>query len=309
MTAPPVVCVLGPTASGKTALALELHGRGDVDLISVDSAMVYRGLDIGTAKPEPAVLAQHPHALVDIRDPETVYSVADFVADAHRLVAESRALGRVPVLVGGTMLYFKRLFEGLAELPAADAAVRAAIEDEAAREGWPALHAGLKRVDPDAARRIAPHDQQRIQRALEVYRLTGQPITTLQRQSGGPDWPRIDVALVEPDRVDLHARIGDRFDAMMSAGFENEVGTLLARPGVHRALPSLRAVGYRQVAAWLEGECSREQAVADAKTATRRLAKRQYTWLRSMAGLTFMSPHDPALLRRISTQIDGFLSK
>lgn len=309
MTAPPVVCVLGPTASGKTALALELHKRGDVDLISVDSAMVYRGMDIGTAKPEPAVLEAHPHALVDIRDPETVYSVADFVADAHRLVRQSREGGRVPVLVGGTMLYFKRLFEGLAELPAADAAVRTAIEQDATRDGWPALHAALERVDPEAARRIAPHDQQRIQRALEVFRLTGQPITVLQHQAGGPDWPRIDVALVEADRVDLHVRIGDRFDAMMSAGFEYEVQALLARPGVHRALPSLRAVGYRQVAAWLEGECSREQAIADAKTATRRLAKRQYTWLRSMSGLTLMSPHDPNLARHVSAQIDNFLSK
>lgn len=301
--------MLGPTASGKTALALELHGRGDVDLISVDSAMVYRGMDIGTAKPEPEVLAAHPHALVDIRDPETVYSVADFVADAHRLVNESRAAGRVPVLVGGTMLYFKRLFEGLAELPAADQMVRSAIEDDAAREGWPAMHAALARVDPDAARRIAPHDQQRIQRALEVFRLTGEPITALQRQAGGPDWPRIDVALVEDDRVDLHARIGKRFDAMMAAGFEDEVRALLARPGVHRALPSLRAVGYRQVAAWLAGECNREQAIADAKTATRRLAKRQYTWLRGMSGLTAMSPHDSDLVRRVSAQIDKNLSK
>ncbi|MEM7450968.1 MAG: tRNA (adenosine(37)-N6)-dimethylallyltransferase MiaA [Pseudomonadota bacterium] len=309
MTTPPVVCVLGPTASGKTALALELHSRGDVDLISVDSAMVYRGMDIGTAKPEPEVLAAHPHALVDIRDPETVYSVADFVADAQRLVDHSREAGRVPVLVGGTMLYFKRLFEGLAELPAADEAVRSAIEDDAAREGWPAMHAALERVDPMAARRIAPHDQQRIQRALEVFRLTGRPITALQRQAGGPDWPRIDVALVEEDRVDLHARIGDRFDAMMAAGFEDEVRALLARTGVHRALPSLRAVGYRQVATWLDGECSREQAIADAKTATRRLAKRQYTWLRSMPGLTLMSPHDRDLARRVSAQIDENLSK
>ncbi|MEO0346308.1 MAG: tRNA (adenosine(37)-N6)-dimethylallyltransferase MiaA [Pseudomonadota bacterium] len=300
--------MLGPTASGKTALALELHGRGDVDLISVDSAMVYRGMDIGTAKPEPEVLARHPHALVDIRDPETVYSVADFVTDAHRLVDQSREAGRVPVLVGGTMLYFKRLFEGLAELPAADPLVRASLEDEAAREGWPALHAALERVDPDAARRIAPHDQQRIQRALEVFRVTGQPITALQRQAGGPDWPRIDVALVEADRADLHARIGERFDVMMAAGLEEEVRALVARPGVHRALPSLRAVGYRQVAAWLDGECSREQAITDAKTATRRLAKRQYTWLRSMTGLTLMSPHDRDLAPRLSAQIDENLS-
>ncbi len=305
MAGPPVVCVLGPTASGKTELALELHARGDVDIISVDSAMVYRGLDIGTAKPEPDVLARHPHALVDIRDPEEIYSVADFVADARRLVDASRAAGRVPLLVGGTMLYFKRLFEGLADLPPADPAIRADIEAAAAASGWPVLHAELARHDPAAASRIAPNDAQRIQRALEVWQLTGRPISTLQTEAGGPEWPTLKFALVDDDRAALHARIGARFDAMMAAGFVDEVRGLLARPGVHRGLPSLRAVGYRQVAAWLEGECDREQAVADAKTATRRLAKRQYTWLRGMSGIEALAPGGSGIAARISAAIDA----
>ena len=304
----PVVCLLGPTASGKTAAAIALHERGDVDIISVDSAMVYRGMDIGTAKPEPAVLAQAPHQLVDICEPETRYSVADFIDDAERCIARSHAAGRLPLLVGGTMLYFKRLFDGLARLPSADPAVREQLDALAAREGWPAMHERLARVDANAAARISPNDAQRIQRALEVHAITGRPISELQQApaGAGEDYDFLKIALFSDDRAALHARISERFDAMLSAGFEQEVAGLLARPGISRDLPSMRSVGYRQVSNYLCGDCDRAHAVAAAKTATRRLAKRQYTWLRGMHGLQPLDPLEVATFSRISDLVAAF---
>lgn len=277
---------------GKTETAMRLADQLPVDLISVDSALVYRGMDIGTAKPSKELLAAYPHALIDVVDPETVYSVADFVADAEAAIAASHRSGRVPLLVGGTMLYFKRLLEGLAELPEADPVVRRKIDADASELGWPALHARLASVDATAAERIAPNDAQRIQRALEVFELAGEPISSLQRSASadGPPWRVQRIALLTNNRAVLHERIGQRFDAMMALGFEEEVAGLIARPGVHRDLPSMRAVGYRQVAAWLSGECDLAQATRDAKTATRRLAKRQHTWLRGMSDLACFDP-------------------
>ncbi|MEM7611478.1 MAG: tRNA (adenosine(37)-N6)-dimethylallyltransferase MiaA [Pseudomonadota bacterium] len=296
-----VVCLLGPTASGKTEVALTLAASGPFDIVSVDSAMVYRGLDIGTAKPDSKTLADFPHALVDVCDPRERFSVADFVAAANQAIANSHAGGRVPLLVGGTMLYFKRLFDGLAALPAADLSVRAQIDAEAAEHGWPTLHASLASVDPTAAKRIAPGDAQRIQRALEVFRLTGLPISELQRRATPAAAQNfVKIALLSEDRETIHQRIAARFEHMLAVGFEQEVADLLAQPGIHAGLASMRSVGYRQMAAYLAGDSSREQAVADAKTATRRLAKRQHTWLRGMHGLQIVDPLQTGVAERVS---------
>jgi tRNA dimethylallyltransferase len=278
------LCLAGPTASGKTAIALALAEQLPLEVVSVDSALVYRGLDIGTAKPGAAELAAAPHHLIDILDPTEAYSAARFVADARRLVAEIAGRGRLPLLVGGTMMYFKALREGLAALPAADAGVRAEIEQRAAARGWPALHAELARVDPATAARLAPADAQRIQRALEVWQLTGQPLSAWHRAGprSAPDeggWPL--VALEPASRAWLHERIAARFDAMLAAGFVDEVRALRARPDLHPELPALRCVGYRQAWAALDGGTLaglREAGIA----ATRQLAKRQLTWLRKM---------------------------
>ena len=296
----PVLCLLGPTASGKTEAAIRLHERGDVDIISVDSAMVYRGLDIGSAKPAPALLARVPHALVDIRAPTDSYSVAEFVDDATRLIRDSHTAGRIPVLVGGTMLYFKCLFNGLADLPEADPAIRSRLDAEAEADGWPALHARLAVVDSQAAGRIEPTDSQRIQRALEVFGLTGTPISVHQQRSAArPRYRYCSLALASDDRASLHARINQRFDTMLEQGLLDEVADLLRQPGVHTDLPSLRAVGYRQLADHLAGHCSLEQAVKDAKTATRRLAKRQFTWLRGMPDIEVVDPLDSPVFDHI----------
>jgi tRNA dimethylallyltransferase len=284
--APEALCLAGPTASGKSAAAMAIAEHLPVEIVSVDSALVYRGMDIGTAKPSAADRARVPHHLIDIRDPDAPYSAAEFVADARRCVAEIRARGRLPLLVGGTMLYFAALFDGLDPLPPADQEVRAAIEAEAARRGWPALHADLAVIDPATAARLAPNDAQRIQRALEVHRLTGHPLSALQRSpiGRGGAWPLISL---EPQSRDwLHARIALRFDAMLDAGLMAEVEALRARPGLHAALPSMRCVGYRQAWAWLDdgGDVASPQSLgrlrAGAIAATRQLAKRQLTWLR-----------------------------
>ena len=277
----------GPTASGKTALALALARRWPVEIVSVDSALVYRGMDIGTAKPSTAERAMAPHHLLDLIGPEQSYSAAQFVADARRLIAEIRGRGRWPLLVGGTMMYFKALIDGIDEMPAAEPAIRAAIDAEAAASGWPALHAQLALVDPVTAARLAPNDSQRIQRALEVFRAGGVPLSTLHLRARR-DAPARDGALValEPaSRAWLHARIAQRFDAMLEAGFLDEVRRLRANPALNLDLPSMRCVGYRQAWEALDagdppelGEL-RERGVA----ATRQLAKRQVTWLRSMA--------------------------
>lgn len=276
---------MGPTATGKTALAIEMVRRHPrLAIISVDSAMVYRHMDIGTGKPEPAVLAAVPHRLVDIRDPRDAYSAGDFVTDATSAMAEIRRAGQVPLLVGGTFLYFRSLLGGLSPLPPADPAVRAALDAEARIRGWPALHGELARVDPAAASRIRPGDRQRIQRALEVYRLTGKPLSALQgRRPTGPPPAAVRIALLPGDRAGLHQRIEARFDAMLAAGFLAEVERLRQLPGMDPGRPSLRAVGYRQLWAHLAGESSLAEARDKGIAATRQLARRQLTWLRAEA--------------------------
>ena len=283
MTGPQGLCLAGPTAAGKTAVALDLAAHADIEIISVDSALVYRGLDIGSAKPTPAERAAVPHHLIDILEPTAAYSAAQFVADATRLAGEIRARGRVPLLVGGTMLYFKALRDGLDAMPAADPGLRAQIDARAAAEGWPALHAELQRVDPATAARLAPHDAQRIQRALEVWQATGRPLSAFHGRGGdaqrAAQWPLISL---EPDsRAWLHQRITERFDAMLAAGFVDEVRRLRRRPALRPQMPSMRCVGYRQAWAALDAGTPaglRETGIA----ATRQLAKRQITWLRSM---------------------------
>ncbi|NCT84959.1 MAG: tRNA (adenosine(37)-N6)-dimethylallyltransferase MiaA [Comamonadaceae bacterium] len=275
------VCLAGPTGCGKTAAALAIAEVLPVEIISVDSALVYRGMDIGTAKPTAAEQAAVPHHLIDILDPTESYSAAEFVRDAKRLAAEIAARGRLPLLVGGTMLYFKALFDGLSALPQADAELRAAIDAEAAERGWPALHAELAALDPQTAERLAPNDSQRIQRALEVIRLTGQPLSALHAatRDEGVDWPLF--SLEPGDRGWLHERLAQRFDLMLQQGLLDEVRALRARRDLSLALPSMRCVGYRQ--AWEALDANdfsdlRERGIA----ATRQLAKRQVTWLRSM---------------------------
>ena len=280
-----IACLLGPTASGKTAAALAFAARTSVEIVSVDSALVYRGMDIGTAKPTPAELAQVPHHLIDIIEPTEAYSAAQFRADALRLVAEITARGNVPLFVGGTMLYFKALTEGLNDLPSADAALRAQLEAEAARDGWPALHARLAQVDTASAARLAPNDAQRIQRALEVFMLTGEPMSALlarpAQQTQSP-CRFVPIALEPSDRAVLHARIAARFDAMLAAGFVDEVERLRARGDLNPDMPSMRCVGYRQAWSYLDGTIDYATMRDTGIFATRQLCKRQLTWLRSM---------------------------
>jgi tRNA dimethylallyltransferase len=275
------VGLAGPTASGKSALALAAAARWPLEIVSVDSAQVFRGMDIGTAKPSAAERAAVPHHLIDLLDPAQAYSAAHFVADARRSIAEINARGRIALLVGGTMLYFKALVEGLSAMPPADAALRAALDARAATEGWPALHAELARVDPATAARLPPADAQRIQRALEVWQISGRPISRFHEaeRSAGLALPLL--ALEPANRTWLHARIARRFDAMLAAGLVDEVRALRARGDLSPALPSMRCVGYRQAWAALDtGRLSplRDQGIA----ATRQLAKRQLTWLRGM---------------------------
>lgn len=275
------VCLMGPTATGKTDLAVALADRLPLGLISVDSAMVYRHLDIGSGKPAPDVLARYPHRLIDIREPWEQYSAGDFATDAALAVRDVDAAGRIPLLVGGTLLYFRSLVHGLSDLPAADAALRAEIDARAARDGWPAMHAELARVDPAAAARIGVTDRQRIQRALEVWLLTGQPISVLQgRADPGARGRFFRVGLVPRDRRALAERIARRFQLMLERGFVDEVERLLSLPEMHADRPALRAVGYRQMARFLCGGCTRAEAEQQALAATRQLARRQLTWLR-----------------------------
>jgi len=302
----PVVCLMGPTAAGKTDLALALHARGGVDLISVDSAMVYRGLDIGTAKPSPAVRARAPHALIDIRDPADAYSAAEFVTDAHGVIEAARRAGRVPVLVGGTMLYFRSLLGGLSRLPAADARVRARLDAEAAAQGVEALHARLAGVDPVTARRLHPHDAQRIQRALEVHALTGQPMSRLQ-SAPGPEplpGPVVKAGVMPASRAVLHERIEQRFRAMLAEGMVDEVEALRARPDIHVDLPAMRAVGYRQVSEYLDGRISREALAFRGTVATRQFARRQITWLRREDDVQWLDPLAHNACDRLRERID-----
>lgn len=307
---PRAVCLMGPTASGKTALAVALAERRGYAVISVDSALVYRGMDVGTAKPDPATLARVPHALVDIRDPEQGYSAAEFRADALHAMEEARENGRVPLLVGGTGLYFRALTRGLSGLPAADAGVRAALEAEARQRGWAAMHGRLAAADPLAAARIHPNDPQRIQRALEVLALTGQPISAQQRGgSGRPPWRFLRLVLGTAHRAELHARVERRFHAMLEAGLVEEVRCLRARPGLHPDLPAMRAVGYRQVWGYLDGDYGLDEAIKRGVHATRQLAKRQLTWLRSERDAVWIDPAGREGAGRVQALVEGFLGR
>ncbi|WP_339843317.1 tRNA (adenosine(37)-N6)-dimethylallyltransferase MiaA [uncultured Halopseudomonas sp.] len=289
---PPVICLMGPTASGKTELAMHLADRYPCELVSVDSALIYRGMDIGTAKPDKDTLLRYPHHLVDILDPSESYSAARFRADALELTRDIVARGRIPLLVGGTMLYFRALAEGLASMPAADVGVRKEIEQIAASEGWQGVHARLAAVDPEAAQRIHPNDPQRLQRAYEVYMLTGISLSEWHRREsiekaeakGSHDnflpYTMHYMSIAPLERRVLHDRIASRFDVMMRQGFLEEVESLYARADLNPSLPSIRAVGYRQLWDYLDGKLSLDDSVERGIIATRQLAKRQMTWLR-----------------------------
>ncbi len=303
---PPCLAIAGPTASGKTAAALAIAARWPVEIISVDSALVYRGMDIGTAKPSAAERAAVPHHLIDTVDPVDSYSAAQFETDAQILIADIRARGRTPLLVGGTMLYLKALMEGLDDMPPADAAVRQRLEAEAAATGWPAMHQRLHAADPLTAQRLAPNDAQRIQRALEVFELSGRPLSDWHAAPRGPHHNPIAagalLSLEPSDRAWLHQRIALRFDQMLAAGLVDEVRRLRARGDLHAELPSMRCVGYRQVWEALDahGDTLHGQALAECRDrgvfATRQLAKRQLTWLRSMPQRTVLACDAPDAL-------------
>ena len=313
---PPYIALAGPTASGKTAAALAIAQRWPVEIISVDSALVYRGMDIGTAKPSVEELASVPHHLIDIRDPLNAYSAAEFVTDAHRLIADITARGKLPLLVGGTMLYFKALFDGLDDMPKADAAIRTNIAAQALEKGWPALHAELAAVDPVTAARLEPQDSQRISRALEVFMISGQPLASFHHRnatkniagSPGKDCPGALISLEPGDRSWLHARIARRFDAMLAAGFIDEVKALRARGDLHADLPSMRCVGYRQAWEALEGISPMNELRDKGVFATRQLAKRQITWLRSMPQRRIVACDEPAALQQVLDLVDGMVS-
>lgn len=305
---PPAIFLMGPTASGKTALACALHERFPLALVSVDSALVYRGMDIGTAKPDAATLARYPHALVDIRDPARPYSAADFRDDALAAMRRIGEAGKVPLLVGGTGLYFRALQRGLSSLPPADPEVRSRLSAEAAEVGWPAMHRRLAQLDPAAARRIRPGDQQRLQRALEVIELTGRPLSEQQSGCGGPfPWRVLKLALLPRERTALHARIERRFDAMLADGLLDEVAALRARGDLHPDLPAIRAVGYRQAWEYLDGRGDLAELRARGIHATRQLAKRQLTWLRTELDARVLDPDGVATERRAADALGLFL--
>lgn len=307
--APLAVAIMGPTASGKTAAALEIAARIPSEIISVDSALVYRGMDVGTAKPSREELASVPHHLIDILDPAEAYSVMQFRNDAIRLVGEIAARGRLPLLVGGTMLYFKGLKDGLDDLPQADAAVRAQLDAEEAELGTPALHARLAAIDPITAARLKPNDSQRIQRALEIWLLTGQPMSSLLEKAPKSTLPftLLPIALEPSDRSVLHARIAARFDMMLKdGGLIGEVKTLRARGDLHPGLPSMRCVGYRQTWEYLDGQYGLEELREKGIAATRQLAKRQITWLRAMPERHVVDCLMPDAPVRVLKEIDRF---
>ena len=289
----PIVFLMGPTAAGKTAMAVRLAERLPADIVSVDSAMVYRGMDIGTGKPSPEVLVRAPHRLIDIREVTETYSAGEFRRDAMREIEAIRACGRIPLLVGGTLLYFRALERGLAPLPRAAPAVRERLAAEGERAGWPALHARLAAVDPGAARRIHPHDAQRIQRALEVFEVSGRRLSEWHRcapRPAGVAGPILRLAVAPAERADLHRAIDARFRAMIEHGLVDEVRGLAALPGVGPDIPSMRAVGYRQVWDHLQGRSDHAAMVERAIAATRQFARRQLTWLRSLSGVCWLDP-------------------
>ncbi len=307
------ICLAGPTAGGKTASALAIAQRHPCEIISVDSALVFRGMDIGTAKPSPAELAAVPHHLIDIRDPLNAYSAAEFVRDAQALIIDIAARGKLPLLVGGTMLYFKALFDGLDDMPAANPDVRAALDAEASEKGWPAMHAELAQVDPITAARLAPADSQRIQRALEVYRISGLPLSHFHAAGAAikteaaraySTRARALISLEPADRAWLHGRIAQRFDAMLAQGFMDEVQALRARGDLHLDLPSVRCVGYRQAWEALDGLWPMAELRDKGVFATRQLAKRQITWLRSMPQRQVVAADAPDALAQVLALVD-----
>lgn len=305
-TLPPAVCLMGPTASGKTDLAVSLVERFPFEIISVDSALVYRDMNIGTAKPDAETLARAPHRLIDIIDPSESYSASRFREEALEAMAEITAKGRIPLLVGGTMLYYRALEQGLSRLPEADAAVRARIEAEAAELGWQMLHERLARVDPEAAARIHPNDPQRLSRALEVYELSGRPMSELWRegQRNALPYRLVKMAVAPDERAILHERIARRFQLMLEQGFIEEVEALYRRGDLSPDLPSIRCVGYRQVWQYLAGELSHDEMVQKGVVATRQLAKRQFTWLRSEQKLSWFATFDSRLMEKVLKFLD-----
>ncbi|MBS0373402.1 MAG: tRNA (adenosine(37)-N6)-dimethylallyltransferase MiaA [Proteobacteria bacterium] len=308
---PRAILLMGPTGAGKSDAALALADRLPVEIVSVDSAMVYRGLDIGSAKPDAATRARVPHHLVDIRDPAERYSAGEFVREAGVLLEAIVARGRVPLLVGGTMLYFRALQAGLASLPPADPAIRAELAARAMAVGWPVLHAELAARDPDAAARIRPADGQRIQRALEVLALTGTPLSVLQREDlrRGLAAGHLKLVLAPPERATLDATLTARFDAMLAAGFVDEVRRLHARGDLDAELPALRAVGYRQLWRHVSGDCDLATARTEAVRATRQLAKRQYTWLRAEPGASWIGARGEAAVAALAERIRSWLDR
>lgn len=307
---PLALCLFGPTASGKTDLALQLADQYQAEIISVDSALIYRQMDIGTAKPSPEILARYPHHLINILDPKEHYSAAQFCIDATTLINDCLAHQKLPLLVGGTMLYFKALQQGLAPLPSQNIAIRERISQQAATYGWASLHAELSQLDPAAGLRIHPNDPQRIQRALEIYYLTGQPMSQHWQQTDDqlpaeltheiPTFRWLNIGLLPTDRAQLHQRIANRFMQMLAQGFLDEVKQLMDRGDLTPDLPAIRAVGYRQAWAYLQGEISEQQMIEQAIAATRQLAKRQMTWIRSWPDVNYFDPFNqkalPALL-------------
>lgn len=301
----PVVLIMGPTGAGKTDLAIHLAARFPIEIVSVDSAMVYRGMDIGTGKPPPDMLERYPHHLVDILDPSETYSAGQFVRDVRAVIAQIRSRNRLPVLVGGTMLYFRGLRRGLAELPAADPAVRAAIDRHASEVGWPAMHAELATIDARSAARIQPNDAQRIQRALEVYRISGRTLSDFHAETQRPD-PNLafsTYAWVPSVRERLYGSIRTRFDDMLRSGLLDEVRRLHLRTDLHAELPSIRAVGYRQLWEHLEGQVSFAVAVENAIVATRHLARRQLIWLRAEEEINCIDSLEPNARTHIEREV------
>ena len=307
---PPAIFLMGPTASGKTGLAVELYQHLPVELISVDSALVFKGMDIGTAKPDAATLAQAPHHLIDLIPPTEVYSAANFRNDALKLMSDITARGKVPLLVGGTMLYFKALQGGLSNLPEANVEVRARLDAEALQIGWPEMHAKLAKIDPATAARLEPADAQRVQRALEVYEISGKTMTELHLATSGEDLPYrlLKLALVPPDRSVLHSRIATRFDVMLKQGFLDEVTALLKQyPELTPELPSMRCVGYRQALEHLAGQYDEAELRDRGIFATRQLAKRQLTWLRGMDDNFEIDCLNPKMNELVFNEVNQFI--
>ncbi len=302
---PPVICLMGPTASGKTALAMALQEALPCDIISVDSALIYRDMDIGTAKPSKAELAQYPHRLINLRDASESYSAADFCRDAFAEIAEIRSNNRIPLLVGGTMMYFKSLIEGISPLPTANAEIRQAIASEALTKGWQAMHDQLAEIDPVSALRIHPNDPQRLTRALEVYRITGNTLTQLTQKKGAKlSGNVLQLAITPQERSTLHERIARRYQQMIAMGFEQEVIRLKSRGDLHQDLPAIRCVGYRQMWQYLEGEIDHDEMIFRGICATRQLAKRQLTWLRNWPDLHWLTTDDSSNLTQVLSLLE-----